>query len=257
MRLEVSGLSKNFGSKVAVADLSFSIEPGTVTGLLGPNGSGKSTTIKMISGLIEPTRGSIFWNGLPIGSDKLRFKGRLGYVPEEPHLYSYLSGMEYLQLVGYLRGIHEQVLHTRIERLLRLFSLFPMRFRRIGSYSKGMKQKVLLCAALIHNPDLLVLDEPLSGLDVNSVLVLENLLPKLALSGKTVLYSSHILGTVEKLCTKVVIIQKGKLIADTQVEAIRRLKGDSTFEKVFSDLALEEDPCDVADQIVQLVEEGG
>ena len=254
MRLELANLGKQFGSKVAVNRISFVTLPGEIIGLLGPNGAGKSTTIKMLVGLIEPTEGRILWDNTPIESDLISYKRRIGYVPEEPLLYPYLSGVEYLQLVGHLRGIPPHTLDSRIQNLLRLFDLFPARHRPIAGYSKGMKQKVLLCGALMHNPEILVLDEPLSGLDVTAVLVLQRLLKKLAASGKIIIYSTHILETVEKLCSKVIIIHQGSLVADTGVEELQRLKENPTLEQVFSNLALDQNPDEIAELIVGALE---
>jgi ABC-2 type transport system ATP-binding protein len=169
--LEVAGLTKRFDSITAVDNVSFRIDPGEVYGYLGPNGSGKTTTVKMLTGLLEPTAGSIFLHGKDIRSDLIGYRKRLGYVPEEPHLYPYLSGREYLELVGRLRSIPERLVGAKVDSLLELFSLSRHRHSPISSYSKGMKQKVLICAALLHNPDILIFDEPLSGLDVTSVLV--------------------------------------------------------------------------------------
>ena len=169
--LEAKGLTKRYSNIVAVNDVSFRIAPGDVYGYLGPNGSGKTTTVRMLTGLLEPTAGGIFFNGRDIRRDLISYRKLLGFVPEEPHLYPYLSGKEYLELVGRLRCLPERLLAEKAETLLRLFRLGPHRFAPISSYSRGMKQKILICAALLHDPDILIFDEPLSGLDVTSVLV--------------------------------------------------------------------------------------
>ncbi|HYX53531.1 MAG TPA: ABC transporter ATP-binding protein, partial [Candidatus Limnocylindrales bacterium] len=173
--LEVKQLTKCYASLPAVADVSFSIAPGEILGYLGPNGSGKSTTVKMITGLLEPTRGKVFFRGEDIQRDVTGYKRLLGYVPEEAHLYPYLTGWEYLELVGTLRGMDQLLLRRRAETLLELFSLHAHRHAAIASYSKGMRQRVLLIAALMHDPEILVFDEPLSGLDVTSALVFRKL----------------------------------------------------------------------------------
>jgi len=255
MRIELANLKKNYSAKVAVDGISFQTEPGEVIGLLGPNGAGKSTTIKMLVGLIAPTDGQILCDNVPIESDLISYKSRIGYVPEEPLLYPYLSGLEYLQLVGHLRGIPPRTLDSRVQDLLRLLDLLPARHRPIAGYSKGMKQKVLLCCALMHNPETLVLDEPLSGLDVTAVLIMQRLLKRLAAMGRTVIYSTHILETVEKLCSKVIIIHHGSLVADTEVEELQRLKENPTLEQLFSHLALDQNPSEIADLIVGALEE--
>ena len=188
--LELRDVCKRFSGIAAVDSVSFSARPGEVTGYLGPNGSGKSTTMKMITGLLETTSGEILFHGERIERDWIAWKQRLGYVPEEPHLYTHLSGLEYLVMVGQLRNLPDQATADRIHGLLRLLSLHDDRHSAISSYSKGMRQKVLLSAALLHNPDVLLLDEPFSGLDVATALVLRSLIQELAARGKVVLFSS-------------------------------------------------------------------
>ena len=166
MVLEIRGLTKQYRNVAVVDDVSFTVRPGEVTGYLGPNGSGKSTTVKMITTLLDPTRGQVLLDGRDIRSDLARFKQRLGYVPEEPILYSYLTGLEYLQLIGRLRRLPAERVERKANDLLELFSLGANRHAPIATYSKGMKQRVLISAALLHDPDVLILDEPLSGIDV-------------------------------------------------------------------------------------------
>ena len=214
MTLEVRNVSKRFPGATAVDNVSFEARAGEITGYLGPNGSGKSTTMKMITGLIAPTTGEIFFDGHPIRTSPLVFKQRMGYVPEEPHLYSHLSGLEYLIMVGQLRNLPANPAANRIDGLLRLLSLHSDRHASISSYSKGMRQKILLSAALLHNPDLILLDEPFSGLDVATGLILRSLIEELAARGKVVLFSSHELETVERVCAHIVILHKGKVVAD-------------------------------------------
>ncbi len=170
--LELRNVCKRFSGIAAVDNVSFQARSGEITGYLGPNGSGKSTTMKMITGLIEMTSGRILFHGEPIQRDPIAYKQRLGYVPEEPYLYAHLSGLEYLVMVGQLRGLPAKPTAARIDGLLRLLALHGDRHAPISAYSKGMRQKVLLSAALLHNPDLILLDEPFSGLDVGTALVL-------------------------------------------------------------------------------------
>src|SRR5579875_2108606 len=162
--LEVCSLTKCYSSVPAVDNVSFSIRPGEVLGYLGPNGSGKSTTVKIITGLLQPTRGTVLFNGNNIRDDLTAYKRLLGYVPEEANLYPFLSGLEYLELVGRLRGLPEKLLAQRSEALLKLFSMHIHRHTAIAAYSKGMRQRILIISALMHNPDLIIFDEPLSGL---------------------------------------------------------------------------------------------
>src|SRR5208337_1947180 len=215
--LELRNVSKRFPGILAVDNVSFQANAGEITGYLGPNGSGKSTTMNMIAALIETTAGEIFFDGQPIRADLLGFKRRMGYVPEEPYLYSHLSGLEYLIMVGQLRDLPPKPTADRIDGLLRLLSLHGDRRAPISSYSKGMRQKVLLSAALLHNPDLILLDEPFSGLDVSTSLVLRGLIQELAARGKVVLFSSHELETVERVCSHVVILHRGKMVADDSI----------------------------------------
>ncbi len=170
--LELRHVCKRFAGIRAVDDVTFTARAGEITGYLGPNGSGKSTTMKMITGLLEMTSGEILFDGAPIRRDLTAYKQRMGYVPEEPHLYAHLTGLEYLVMIGQLRGLPDKRTAERIDGLLQLFSLHAERHSPLSSYSKGMRQKILITAALLHNPDLVLLDEPFSGLDVSSALVL-------------------------------------------------------------------------------------
>jgi ABC-2 type transport system ATP-binding protein len=251
--LELRNVTKRFRGITAVDDVSFSARPGEITGYLGPNGSGKSTTMKMITALLEPSAGKIFFNGQPIETDLPTFKQRMGYVPEEPHLYAHLSGLEYLVMIGQLRDLPERLTASRIDGLLRLFALHSDRHAPISAYSKGMRQKVLLSAALLHNPDLLLLDEPFSGLDVGTGLVLRSLIQELATRGKVVLFSSHELETVERVCNRVVILHKGRVVADDSIARLRTLMSAPTLEGIFQQLAVEQDTNAVSRQIADLV----
>jgi ABC-2 type transport system ATP-binding protein len=251
--LELRNVSKRFSGIPAVDNVSFSAQPGEVTGYLGPNGSGKSTTMKMITGLIEITLGHILFQGKPIQDDPIGYKGRMGYVPEEPYLYTHLSGAEYLIMVSQLRNLPQRESSGCIDGLLRLLSLYDDRHASISGYSKGMRQKVLIAAALMHNPELIVLDEPFSGLDVASALVLRSLIQELAVRGKVVLFSSHELDTVERVCSRVVILHRGKLVADDTIEHLRSLMEQPTLEGIFSQLAVEQDTESTARQIADLI----
>jgi len=252
--LELRGVSKYFSGIAAVNGVSFTAPPGEITGYLGPNGSGKSTTMKMITGLIEPTRGEILFRGQRIDRDWIAYKQTLGYVPEEPHLYPHLTGVEYLVMVAQLRGLPGKAAAERIDGLLRLFGLHGDRHVAISSYSKGMRQKVLLSAALLHNSRLILLDEPFSGLDVGSALVLRGLMQELAARGKVVLFSSHELDTVERVCSRVVILHRGNIVADDSIANLRSLMAAPTLEAIFSQLAVEQNTEAVSRQIADLIQ---
>ena len=276
--LELRHVSKRFAAALAVDDVSFKAPGGEITGYLGPNGSGKSTTMKMITGLIEMTSGEILYEGRPIQAhasvdasrrgmnswrsgrrplckdDPLAWKQRMGYVPEEPYLYGHLTGLEFLIMVGQLRDLPAKHTADRIEGLLALLSLHDARHSAISSYSKGMRQKVLLIAALLHDPELLLLDEPFSGLDVGSGLVLRSLMQELAGRGKVVLFSSHELETVERVCSRVVILHRGKVVADDSIAHLRTLMAAPTLEAIFSQLAVEQDTVALSREIADLVQ---
>jgi len=251
--LEIKGLTKCYRSVPVVRDVSFQVRPGEVTGYLGPNGSGKSTTVKMIAGLLEPTAGRVFFDGNETRKDLAGFRRRLGYVPEEAILYSYLTGLEYLQLIGRLRGLPERDVDRRANSLLELFSLHPHRYAPISAYSKGMRQRILISSALIHDPDLLVLDEPLSGMDVTSAQLLKHLLEELASRGKMILYISHVLEVVEKLCARVIILHNGEIVADDSVERLRTLMNLPSLERIFSELIEQRDLRAVARDIAAAI----
>ena len=252
--LELRRVTKRYPGIAAVKDVSFTARAGEVTGYLGPNGSGKSTTLKMITGLIEPTEGEILFHGEPVDRNRIAYRQRLGYVPEEPHLYPHLTGAEYLEMVGQLRGISERKLKAKVDGFLRLLSLYEDRFVPISSYSKGMRQKVLLAAALLHNPDLVLLDEPFSGLDVNSALVLRGLICELAALGKVVLFSSHELETVERVSQHIVILHKGRVVANDSIDRLRALMSLPTLEGIFSQLAVEQDTAAITQGLVAVME---
>jgi ABC-2 type transport system ATP-binding protein len=251
--LELRSVTKKFSGTPAVDNITFCARAGEVTGYLGANGSGKSTTMKMITGLFDMTSGEILFEGDPIQRDLIGYKSRLGYVPEEPHLYTHLSGHEYLVMVGQLRNLPHKMALERIDGLLLLFGLHDDRYAAIANYSKGMRQKILLTAALLHNPDLIVLDEPFSGLDVGSALILRSLIQELAARGKVVLFSSHELETVERLCEHIVILHKGKIVADDSIAHLRALMELPTLEQIFSQLAVVQDAAVISRQIADLI----
>jgi ABC-2 type transport system ATP-binding protein len=255
--LDVVHLTKRYNSIPAVEDVSFRIRRGEILGYLGPNGSGKSTTVKMLTGLIEPSSGQILFDGARVvHGGNSAFLQQIGYVPEEPYLYTQLTGPEYLRLVGRLHGISRRPLEKKIDGFIELFSLTDARHELLLNYSKGMRQKILLSAALLHNPQVLILDEPFSGLDVGAALVLRNLLKALAREGKAILYSSHVLEVVEKVCSEVVILYKGRIVAYDTVEHLRTLQAQPSLESVFSQLAVPEDTLAVAEQVIAVMKAG-
>ncbi|RMF64735.1 MAG: ABC transporter ATP-binding protein [Calditrichaeota bacterium] len=234
--IRLEGLSKRFGEKVAVSDLNLTVSKGEILGFLGPNGAGKTTTVKMLTGMLLPTSGSAKVAGFDVVAEPLEVKKRIGYVPESGALFESLTAWDYLELISELHHLERKTAHRRIEEFLTIFDLLEVRDQMLSQYSKGMKQKVLFSAALLHNPQVLFLDEPLSGLDANAALVIKDLLRKFAEQGKTVMFCSHILEVVERVCTRIVIIHRGKIVADGLTADILSQTSQATLEKAFGKL---------------------
>lgn len=251
--LAVQNLSKSYRGIPAVEQVSFTVAPGEIIGFLGPNGAGKSTTVKIITGMLRPNDGRVLFEGRDIRDDMVAFRAAFGYVPEEAHLYTYLSGLEYLQLIGRLRGLPERVLETKATSLLRLLQLESWQYSPISSYSKGMRQRVLIAAALLHDPRLLIFDEPLSGLDVVSARLFKDLLEMLAAQGKAILYISHVLEVVEQICNRVIVIARGRVLADAPPSELTQLMSLPNLESVFAQLVQQQDTAAIAHQIVEVM----
>jgi ABC-2 type transport system ATP-binding protein len=247
-------LSREYGPKLALADLNLRVEPGEILGFLGPNGAGKSTTVKILTGMIRPTAGRAIVAGFDIVQQPIEAKKRIGYVPETAALYDGLTAAEYLELVGCLHHLEPHVLRSRAGELLELFGLSADRHRRLIEFSKGMRQKVLIASALIHRPEVLFLDEPLDGLDANAALVVKEVLKQLAAQGRTILFCSHILDVVERMCTRIVIINNGRQIADGTAEQIRLQTSAATLEEAFSRLTGVRDVGRVAAEFISALE---
>jgi ABC-2 type transport system ATP-binding protein len=238
--VEVRNLVKRYAALTAVHNVSFEVRSGEVLGLLGPNGSGKSTTVKVLTGLLRPTSGQILLDGRDALEDLERYKAILGYVPEEPHLYTYLTGPEYLRLIGRLRGVPDARLDDKIDRFLQLLGIDDDRYQTLSSYSKGMRQKILLIAAVLHNPRLVVLDEPFSGLDVSAARVLKGFVRSLAEEGRMVVFSSHVLEVVEQVCSRVVILKDGLIVGHDSVANLRATLQLPSLDAVFAALVAED-----------------
>jgi ABC-2 type transport system ATP-binding protein len=251
--LELMSVSKTYRSIPAVEDVSFALNAGEVLGYLGPNGSGKSTTVKMVMGMIRPTKGRVLFAGRNIHDDLTSYRVQLGYVPEEAQVYTHLSGLEYLQLVGRLRGIEERLLNHKARTLLQLLSLEAAQYSALSEYSKGMKQRVLIAAALLHDPRLMVFDEPLSGLDAISARLFKDLLVLLSAKGKAILYISHVLEVVERVCSRVIVLAKGRIVADAPPEDLIRLTALPTLESVFAELVQQTNTEQVARDLVDVM----
>ena len=251
--LEAHGLTKRYGAFLALDHVDFQVRRGEILGYLGPNGSGKSTTVNTVVGLLEPSAGSVTLDGRSMTADPVAYRRRIGYVPEEPHLYTHLTAIEYLTLVGRLRGMPEPVVAEKVPALLQLLLLWDSRYNTMAVYSKGMRQRVLLAAALMHDPDLLVLDEPFSGLDVTAGLLFRTLLGMFAASGRMVLFSTHRFDIVEQLCSRVVILSRGRIVADHDVAALLQ-PGAPSLEDVFVQSTGQDDFAPVARQILDVMQ---
>ena len=251
--LEARHLTKYYSAIPAIRDVSFALAPGAILGLLGPNGSGKSTTVSILTGLREPSAGQVWFNGVNVADCLVDYKARVGYVPEDAHIYTFLSGREQLDLVGRLRRLPGSLRTHKIATLLELFGMAGAADQPMSGYSKGMKQKVLIIAALLHDPDLLILDEPESGLDLTAGLVLRHLIPILAARGKTILYSSHLLDHVERLCASVVVLHRGRIVAEGPVNELRAMmQSSSSLEDVIAQLTTTADPEGTARDIADV-----
>ncbi|NQT27525.1 ABC transporter ATP-binding protein [candidate division KSB1 bacterium] len=239
--IETHNLTKQFGSKTAVDGISLSIPAGQIFGLLGPNGAGKTTTVKMLTGMIQPTSGSATVAGHDVLKDPISVKQRIGVVPESGAVFQSLTPREYLQFAGRLYHMEEKDILTRLQELMTLFNLSDQIDQPMSSFSKGMRQKVVISSALLHEFEVLFLDEPLTGLDANTAMLMKELLRKLAQDGKTIFYCSHILEVVENLCDRVAILDQGKIVADGSIAELKTMTKQSCLEGVFRQLTNSED----------------
>ncbi len=255
--IELRGIVKKFSVFTVVNDVSFAIKPGEVLGYLGPNGAGKTTTLRMIAGLLEPTKGEILLDGRDIRDDIYAYKKRLGYVPEQSEIYPHLSAYDYLVMVGRLRSLRERPLKAKILEFMKVFGLDQDMHGPISSYSKGMRQKVLITAALLHDPDILLLDEPLSGLDVTTGLIIRDLIQKLARENKIIIYSSHVLEVTEQVCSRIIIIHQGHIVANDSVGNLRSLMNLPSLTEIFSQLVVHENTGLAADRLVDAMKGSG
>ena len=234
--IRVSHLTKKYGTSTAVDDISFEVPAGQIVGYLGPNGAGKSTTLKMLVGLVEPTAGDISVAGYDAATELLELKKRIGYVPEDAQLFESLTLSEHLQLIGRLYHVEEALISKKILEFVRLFDLASYTQEKISSFSQGMRQKLLIMSALLHNPDVLLFDEPFTNLDVTTVAFMKTMLQRLAEAGKTILYCTHILEVAETLCPRIMIINEGRLIADANVDELRRMTSQTELAQIFTQL---------------------
>jgi ABC-2 type transport system ATP-binding protein len=250
--LQARALTKRYGGLLALDRVSFDLHPGEIVGYLGPNGSGKSTTVNLVVGLLEPSAGDLSLSGIRISDDPIAYKRQIGYVPEEPTLYTHLTASDYLMLVGRLRRLPAAVLQARVPELLRLLQLHESRHKTMTAFSKGMRQRVLVASALLHNPRLLVLDEPFSGLDVNAGLLLRTLLHMLASEGRMIFFSTHRFDMVEKLCSRVIMLSSGRIALERRVADFAR-EGPESLEETFVRATEQPDFAPLARQILDTI----
>jgi ABC-2 type transport system ATP-binding protein len=249
--IQIKHLFKNYGSKIVLKDINLDVYPGQVIGYIGPNGAGKSTTVKILCGLLTDYEGEVTVKGFDLKKDTLEVKKIIGYVPELAELYDVLTPREYLQFSGDLYEISPDVYNERIEKILHAFDLLENIDQRMDSFSKGMRQKVLIASGLLHNPDIIILDEPLSGLDANSVIIIKELISKLAKDGKTIFYCSHMMDIVEKVSHKIVLIDEGRVIANGSFEELQKLDGGKTLEQIFASMTGKHSYADTADELMK------
>jgi ABC-2 type transport system ATP-binding protein len=252
--ISISHLFKNYGKKPVLKDINLEVYPGQVIGYIGPNGAGKSTTVKILCGLLTDYEGDVKVKGFDLKTETLEVKKIIGYVPELAELYDVLTPREYLGFCGTLYGMNEDLCEDRIYRMMRAFDLHTQIDQRMDSFSKGMRQKILIASGLMHNPDLIILDEPLSGLDANSVIMIKELISKLASEGKTIFYCSHMMDVVEKVSDRIVLIDEGRVIANGSFEELKEQQGNKSLEQIFSILTRKESHSTSADELFRALE---
>lgn len=248
-------LRMRFGEKFVLNGIDLEVHPGQIIGYIGPNGAGKSTTVKIMLGLVEGYTGEVRILGARPQDGGVKYKKRIGYVPETAEIYDTLTAKEYLTFIGELYGLSEDSAERKAQRLMEQFGLKDVFNVRIATFSKGMKQKVLLISSLLHNPDILFLDEPLSGLDANSVMVVKEILARLAAQGKTIFYSSHIMDVVEKISHRIILLDGGRIVADGSFEELKGQGREGSLEQVFNQLTGFDRHQEIADQFVAIVQE--
>jgi len=251
--IQIRNLSKSYGAKVVLKNLSLDIFPGQVIGYIGPNGAGKSTTVKILTGLIPDFTGQVIVDGIDMAENPQEIKKLIGYVPENAEIYDVLSPMEYLDFIGKLYGMEDRIVQERALRLLTAFGLGNNANDRMDTFSKGMKQKVLLISGIIHNPRIIVLDEPLSGLDANAVIMVKELIERLSQEGKTIFYCSHMMDVVEKVSDRILLIDKGEIIADGTFESLKQEHAE-TLEQIFAKLTGRPESAQETDAIINALD---
>ncbi len=254
--VSIKDLRMNYGAGTDVLKgINLEVYPGQIIGYIGPNGAGKSTTVKILLGIVENYRGEVKVFGKDISEDKVEYKRKIGYVPETAEIYENLTAYEYLTFIGEIYGMELEKVNEKANKLMSLFGIDEHYHSRISSYSKGMKQKLLIIASLIHNPDILFLDEPLSGLDANSVMIFKEVLAQLAAQGKTIFYSSHIMEIVEKISDRILLINDGQIVADGTFEELKEKSMEGSLEEIFNQLTGFNKHKQIADEFILTLQE--
>lgn len=253
--ISIKDLQMSYGSKKVLKGINLEIPRGQIIGYIGTNGAGKSTTIKIMLGILEGYTGTVEILGQNISNGSIEYKNKIGYVPELADIYENLTAHEYISFLGGIYGLEETKLIERAEKLMNLFGANDAINSRVSSYSKGMKQKLLIVCSLIHNPDILFFDEPLSGLDANSVMVFKEVMHALAKEGKTIFYSSHIMDVVEKVSDRILLLNDGQIVADGSFEELKNNQKEGSLEEIFNQLTGFNEHAEVAREFVSLVGE--
>lgn len=253
--ISIKELKMSYGDKEVLRGINLDIYKGQIIGYIGPNGAGKSTTVKLMLGIVSGHTGSIEIFGQDISKGDISYKKKIGYVPELAELYDNLTAREYLTFIGELYGLDYETVDTKAKKLMKLFSIEEVYDSRISSFSKGMKQKVLIISSLLHNPDVLFLDEPLSGLDANSVMIVKEIMARLAAQGKTIFYSSHIMDVVEKISSRIILINDGRVIADGTFEELKEKSKEGSLEEIFNQLTGFNRHKEIAEEFLSVVSE--
>jgi ABC-2 type transport system ATP-binding protein len=254
--ISIQGLKKTYdGEHFVLKGIDLSIAPGQIIGYIGPNGAGKTTTVKILIGMMPEYSGDVRVLGLDMAKNPVEVKRHIGYVPETAALYDTLTPSEYLRFLGQIYEMPPKEITKRTKDMLSLFGLGDHRDARLSSFSKGMKQKVLIIASMIHDPDILFLDEPLSGLDANTALVIKEILSQLAARGKTIFYCSHVMDVVERICNRIIIIDKGEIIADGTFDELQAMNKGESLERIFTQLTGSGGHAQVAGKIISAFRE--
>lgn len=251
--IQIHNLTMKYGDKEVLKGIDLEIYRGQIIGYIGPNGAGKSTTVKIILGIVTGYGGQIKIFQQDI-KEKNDYKYRIGYVPETTEIYDSLTAQEYLLFVGELYGLTAEEIDAKAQKMMALFGIDEAYHARISSYSKGMKQKLLIIASMLHNPDILFLDEPLSGLDANSVMIFKEILTALAAQGKTIFYSSHIMEVVEKISNRIILINNGQIAADGSFEELKAMSMEGSLEEIFNQLTGFNQHREIAEEFVYTIQ---